>query len=100
MAGGERQRPPATNAIDTEDDMPPRFARLAGLGAFAVCAGILALFALFVYRTRPAVSSGLDGTQRFITWLSVAGVLLALAGVHWLLGRQLLALARGEARGV
>jgi hypothetical protein len=38
----------------------------------------------------------MDGTTRFLTWLSVAGVLLALLGVHLLLGRRLLSLARGE----
>lgn len=80
--------------------MPPRIARLAGLGAFAVCGGIAAVYALFVFITRPAPTSGMDPTSRFIAWLSVAGVLLALLGVHLLIGRQLLALARGEARPV
>ena len=81
--------------------MPPRIAKLAGLGAFAACAGIAALFLLFLFGTRPTATSGMDGTQRFISWLSVAGVLLALLGVHMMLGRRLLALARGEAhRGV
>jgi hypothetical protein len=80
--------------------MPPKIAKLAALGAFAACGGIAALFLLFVYVTRPDPSSGMDGTQRFIAWLSVAGVLLALLGVHLLIGRQLIALARGERRGV
>ena len=78
--------------------MPPKIAKLVGLGAFAACGGIAALFLLFVFGTRPEASSGMDGTQRFIAWLSVAGVLLALLGVHVVLGRQLLALARGERR--
>jgi hypothetical protein len=77
--------------------MPPRIAKLAGLGAFAACGGIALVFLLFVIITRPAPTSGMDGTQRFIAWLSVAGVLLALLGVHLLIGRQLLAMARGEA---
>ena len=76
--------------------MPPKIAKLAGFGAFAACAGIVALFLLFVYGTRPTPSAGMDGTQRFITWLSVAGVFLALLGVHVMLGRRLLALSRGE----
>lgn len=75
--------------------MPPRLARLAGLGAFAVSAVLLALIVLFVIWTRPTTSSGLDGTERFLSWLGVAGVLLALIGVHILLGRRLLAVARG-----
>jgi hypothetical protein len=78
--------------------MPPKIARLAGLGAFAACGGIAALYALFLFVTRPSVTSGLDATSRFIAWFAVAGVLLALLGVHLLLGRQLMALARGEAQ--
>jgi hypothetical protein len=76
--------------------MPPKIARIAGLGAFAACGGIAALYLLFVYGTRPTPTAGMDGTMRFISWLSVAGVLLALLGVHVLFGRQLLAMARGE----
>lgn len=77
--------------------MPPRIARLAGLGAFAACAGIAALYLLVLFGTRPTPASGMDGTLRFITWLSVGGVFLALLGIHVLLGRRLLLLARGEA---
>jgi hypothetical protein len=86
--------------MTSEMPMPPRIARLAALGAFAACGGIAALYALFLFITRPGPMSGLDGTQRFIAWLSVAGVILALLGVHLLIGRQLLALARGEAQPV
>ena len=80
--------------------MPPRIAKLAGLGAFGACAGIAAIYLLFLYGTRPTPTSGMDGTLRFITWLSVGGVLLALLGVHVMLGRRLLTLARGEATPV
>ena len=75
--------------------MPPKIAKLAGLGALAACGGIAALYALFVFMTRPEPTSGLDPTQRFLAWFTVAGVILALIGVHLVLGRQLLALARG-----
>jgi hypothetical protein len=80
--------------------MPPRIAKLAGLGAFGACAGIAALYLLVLWGTRPAEFSGMDATQRFLTWLSVGGVLLALLGVHVMLGRRLLMLARGEATEV
>ena len=80
--------------------MPPKIARLAGLGAFAACGGIALIYLLFLFITRPTPWSGLDGTQRFLAWLSVAGVILALLGVHVMIGRQLLAVARGERRGV
>lgn len=80
--------------------MPPRIARLAGFGAFAACAGFAALFVLFVIGTWPSPSSGLDGTERFLAWFGVAGVLLALLGVHFVIGRRLLAVARGKAEPV
>jgi hypothetical protein len=76
--------------------MPPKIARLAGLGALAACGGIAAVYALFLFVTRPSPSSGLDGTERFLAWFTVAGVILALIGVHVVLGRQLLLLAKGE----
>lgn len=75
--------------------MPPKIARLAGFGAFAACVGIAALYALFLYGTRPTSFSGMDAPQRFVAWFTVAGVLLALLLVHLVIGRQLLALARG-----
>ena len=76
--------------------MPPRIARLAGLGAFGACAAFAALYLLIVFATRPSQYAGMDGTLRFITWFSIAGVILALLGVHVVFGRQLLAMARGE----
>jgi len=75
--------------------MPPRIARLAGLGAFAVSAVLVLLIVLFIAWTWPHNSSGLDGTERFLSWLGVAGVLLALMAVHIVIGRRLLAVARG-----
>lgn len=80
--------------------MPPRIARLAGLGAFSACVGLAAVYALFLFITRPTASSGLDGTQRFLAWLSVAGVFLALLLVHVMIGRQLFVVAKGESRPV
>lgn len=76
--------------------MPPRIAKFAGLGALGAGAGLLALFVLFALSTRPGAYSGMDGTTRALTWLCVGGVVLALALVHVLLGRRLLALSRGE----
>lgn len=75
--------------------MPPRIARLAGLGAFAVSVVLVAILVLFIIWTRPAASSGLDDTERFLAWFGVAGVLLALVAVHVVIGRRLLAVARG-----
>jgi hypothetical protein len=78
--------------------MPPKIAKLAGLGALAACGGIVAIYALFLYVTKPEPTSGLDPTLRFLAWFTVAGVILALIGVHVVLGRQLLLLSKGEAR--
>ena len=78
--------------------MPPRIAKLAGLGALAACGGIAALYALFLYITRPTSYAGMDSTLRFISWFTVAGVLLALLLLHVVFARQLLALSRGEVR--
>ena len=75
--------------------MSPKIARLAGYGVFAACAAFVALFVLFVIATRPTPSAGLDGPERVLSLLSVAAVLLALFGAHFLLGRRLLAMARG-----
>ena len=76
--------------------MPPKIARLAGLGALAACGGMAALYALFLFITKPSPTSGLDSTQRFLAWFTVAGVILALIGVHLVVGRQLMRLAKGE----
>lgn len=79
--------------------LPPRIARLAGLGAFGAAAGIVALFILWaVLVTRPTQYSGLDGTLRAVTWIALAGVVLALVAIHVVLGRRLLGVARGDTR--
>lgn len=76
--------------------MPPRIARLAGLGALGAGAGLLALFLLFAFATRPGPFAGMDGITRGLAWLCVGGVALALALAHVVMGRRLLSLARGE----
>ncbi|MEO8335668.1 MAG: hypothetical protein ABI664_11890 [bacterium] len=80
--------------------MPPKIAKLAGLGALVAAGGIVAVFALFVYITRPVPTAGLDPTLRFLSWFTVAGVIIALIGVHLVLGRQLFLLAKGESRPI
>jgi hypothetical protein len=78
--------------------MPPKLAKLAGLGAFAAIALFVALYALIVYVTIPRPSGGIDRTQAVVTWLSVGAVVLALAAVHVVLARGLLDLSRGAKR--
>ena len=74
--------------------MPPKIARLAGLGAFGACAGMLALFALIVFGTRDTATGGMDSTLSFVTWLSLAVVFVALIIVHVAIGKQLMHLGK------
>jgi hypothetical protein len=75
--------------------MPPRVARLAGLGAFGACAGLVALYLLIAWISRPTRSGGIDSTLSWIVWIALAGVFAALVIVHVAMGRQLLRLAQG-----
>ena len=63
--------------------------RHAGLGAFGAAGGIAALFALFVWWTRPGPGTGLDWSNAVIAWISVGGIAVALIVVHILIGRVL-----------
>jgi hypothetical protein len=79
--------------------MPPKIARLAGLGAFAACAGLVLLYALLLYLTRPTLRGGIDPTNAVVTWIALGGVFAALIGAHVVIGRRLLEVAKGVQRG-
>jgi len=76
--------------------MTPKLARLAGFGALGAAAGLLLLILLIMFLLRPGQFAGMDWTNRILTWMSFAGLLSALAFVHILLGRRLLAASRDE----
>ena len=76
--------------------MPPKYARLAGLGAFGAGAGLLALFAALVFLTRPARLGGIDTANAVVTWIALGGLFVALILVHVLIGKRLLQLAKGS----
>ena len=80
--------------------MPPKIARLAGLGALGACAAFVALFAYVAYLSRHTALGGMMPALSAVAWISLALVVLALIGVHVLIGRQLLDLARGGSRRV
>jgi hypothetical protein len=80
--------------------MPPRIAKLIALGAFGAILLFVAIFALIAWAARPTRTGGIDGTEAAVTWISVALVILAVIGVHILVGRGLLAFARGVRRGL
>lgn len=73
--------------------MPPKIAKLAGLGAFGACAGLLGLYLLLVYLTRPASSGGIDVINAVVAWISLGGLFAALIIVHVVIGKQLLLLS-------
>jgi hypothetical protein len=75
--------------------MPPRIAKLAGLGAFGACAGLLGLYLLIAYLSRPTSRGGIDAVNAAVAWIALAGVVAALIIVHVAIGRQLLRLAQG-----
>jgi hypothetical protein len=77
--------------------MPPRIARLAGLGAFGAIGGFVALFALLAFVSRPTPLGGMTMALSSLTWISLGVVFLGLIAVHVVLGKQLLALSKGEA---
>jgi hypothetical protein len=76
--------------------MAPKIARLAGLGAFGACAGLLALYLFLVYLTRPATRGGIDIVNAVVAWIALGGLFAALIIVHVVIGKQLLRLAQGE----
>ena len=75
--------------------METRIARLAGLGAFGACAGLVALFLLIAFVARPTSTGGINMATAVVTWISLGGLFAALIAVHVLLGKQLLLLSRG-----
>lgn len=74
--------------------MPPRIARLAGLGAYAASAGLALLYLLLVYVTRPTPRGGIDPINALVTWIALGGVFAALIGAHVVIGRRLLEVSR------
>lgn len=76
--------------------MPPKIARMMGLGAFGAVAGMIALLALVIWGTIPRPTTGIDRAHAAVTWISVTVVILALAAAHVVIARQLLLLGKGD----
>jgi TRAP-type C4-dicarboxylate transport system permease small subunit len=75
--------------------MPPKIARLAGLGALAACGAFIALFAYVAYISRHTTTGGMMPALSAVSWISLGLVVLALIAVHVAIGRQLLYVGRG-----
>jgi hypothetical protein len=73
--------------------MPPKIAKLAGLGAFGACAGLFALYLGLVFLTRPRPAGGIDITNAAVAWIALGGVFAALIIIHVVIGKRLLLLA-------
>jgi membrane associated rhomboid family serine protease len=76
--------------------MPPKIAKLAGLGAFGACAGLLAAYLGLIFLTRPMARGGIDSINASVAWIALGGLILALIAVHVAIGKQLLLLAKGK----
>ena len=76
--------------------MPPKIAKLAGLGAFGACAGLLALYAALVFISMPSPLHGIDRINAAVAWISLGGLFAALIIAHVAIGRQLLLLSKGD----
>jgi TRAP-type C4-dicarboxylate transport system permease small subunit len=75
--------------------MPPRIARLAGLGALAACGAVAALFLYVAYISRHTATGGMMPALSVVSWISVGIVVVALIAVHIAIGKQLLYIGRG-----
>ena len=75
--------------------MPPKIAKLAGLGAFGACVGLLGLYLFLVFISRPTPLHGIDGVNAAVAWISLGGLFAALIIAHIAIGKQLLLLAKG-----
>jgi TRAP-type C4-dicarboxylate transport system permease small subunit len=75
--------------------MPPKVARLAGLGAYGACTAFIALFALLAYVSRHTATGGMTTALAVVTWISLGLVFASLIAVHVVIARRLLELARG-----
>jgi TRAP-type C4-dicarboxylate transport system permease small subunit len=95
---GAESFPVSTSSF--EDSMPPKIARLVGLGAFGACAAFVALFAYVAYLSRHTSLGGMMPGLSVVTWISLAVVVLALIAAHVAIGKQLLRLAEGRAVGL
>ena len=75
--------------------MPPKIARLAGLGALAACGAFIALFAYVAYLSRHTATGGMMLSLSIVAWISAGLVVVALIAVHVAIGKQLLYLGHG-----
>jgi hypothetical protein len=69
--------------------MTPSLAKLAALGAYAVSAGLLAVFLFLVWLMWPVRGAGMNPTVLAVGILCVACPIALLIAIHVVLARQL-----------
>ncbi len=64
-------------------------ARLAAYGAYAVCVGLLAVFAFVVWLTRPVPTGGMNWGMAALTWIAIGVVVIIVSAAHIAMTGQL-----------
>jgi len=59
-----------------------KYAKLAALGAIGVSVGVLALYALIAFGSRPTPDGGIDTTHATLAWISAAIPALGIIAAH------------------
>jgi hypothetical protein len=84
--------------MELDARMVQRLRRGAALGAYAVTAGLVAVYAGVVALVWPVRTGGMNSTMAWITSIAAFIPVLALAAVHIVFARQLMEDAPHDAR--
>jgi hypothetical protein len=66
------------------------YAKLAALGALGVSTGTFGLFVFLAFFTRARPLGGIDQTQAFLSWISLAIPFALIIGAHLVYARVLM----------
>ncbi len=83
--------------------LSPKIARFFGLQMLLVIGGLVVLWAVLLWFTRPngpGTTGGIDGTNVTITWIAFTAIFAALGAIHAIFARQLFGEAKGTRRGI
>lgn len=70
------------------------YARLAAFGALGVSAAVFGLFVFLAFFTRAIPLGGIDQTQAFLSWISLAIPFALIIGAHLVYARVLMNYAK------
>jgi hypothetical protein len=83
--------------------LPAKVARFLGSQMILVIAGLVLLWAVILYFTRPnhpPMTGGIDATNVTIAWIAFTVIFLALGLIHRIFAKQLFGEAKGVRRGI